>query len=121
VRFRRPVTKTNYFEGDNPIQTLLSRPINDALATAANLFKQFVIAEIIQRPRGARSGPTTQCWRRISCAIAFVLEEQAERCLYKAGWTRSSRRISKDLRSTFGTNFDSALRVTRSAHVLVLC
>ena len=51
VCFCRPVSETNHFERHNPVQTFLPRPINHALATASDFFKQFVIAEIFQHPR----------------------------------------------------------------------
>jgi len=41
------------FEGDEPVQTFLSRAINDALPAAAQFFEQFVIAVVAE---GGRSG-----------------------------------------------------------------
>src|SRR5260370_36496762 len=39
VCFCRPVSETNHFERDNPVQTFLSCPINDALATASDFLE----------------------------------------------------------------------------------
>jgi hypothetical protein len=58
------VSETNHFERHNPVQTFLSCPINHALATASNFFKEFVIAEIFQHPRD----------RWLGRLIVFVIE-----------------------------------------------
>ncbi len=82
------MTETNNFERDNPIQTFLPRPINDALATPTDLFKQFVIAEVCHYPLGARSHATARRWWRIDRSVNF-LHERAKACLQKTSRTRS--------------------------------
>src|SRR6266567_6099333 len=107
MRFRRPVTETDDFQRDDPIQTFLPRAINHALAAAANLFLQFVIAEVCQHPPGARSYATAQRWRRIHRPVNF-LDERTKACLQQAGTAIFLRRVSEDFGATLPANFNYA-------------
>jgi hypothetical protein len=46
VRFARPLTKTNDFQSDYAVETLLPRPKHDPLTAATDFFEQFVVAEV---------------------------------------------------------------------------
>ncbi len=48
MRFRGPLAKTDDFQCDRSVETLLPRTVNDALTAPADFLQQFIVAEIDQ-------------------------------------------------------------------------
>ena len=46
MRFGRPMSERDHLQGNDPVQTLLARAIDNSLAAATNFLQQFVVAEL---------------------------------------------------------------------------